>query len=487
MPKIFGLILNIVKTFPTFNFNETDFMINNPLSKVLSTTLIAAFSCAIANAQGVIYTASGDGYRVPTSSCNVAGSTKSVSSGDAVSITNAVLSSPSGVAKDGAGNIYVADYANHRICMISPSGAVSAIAGTGVYGYLSKDGLTLTNGVNFPKTVFAEHAGDAAAPDFFAYCAYGSSNQTGKTFDVSGSVKESAKSGGSDIRIELPKAIWKDNAGNLIVADQGNNRICKVDAVTNAVHTISGGTGNGFSPDGTSAVSCQWGSITGVCADDRGNIYVSDGQNHVVRMIDINGSVRTIAGTGVSGYSGDGGFALGATFRTPGSLFINAAGDLFICDPSSNVVRVVNVCESGSLIETLAGNGKMGFSGDGGRATAAELNNPSMVWQDPTGVIYIADKGNVRTRTIVNSTFSSNKSAAFSIYPNPSEGTFNLITNAAPGTSSVDVFNVLGEKVYSQSISGQQATVVLNQPAGVYDVVVKSAGVATNQKVVIGK
>lgn len=411
--------------------------------------LIASVISDNATAQGTIYTVAGDSYRIPGDNRTVSANVTTGTVTNAGQVANAVFSSPNGVATDAAGNIYMADYSGHSIRMISPGGTITTIANTSVHEYATAGGVTMT-------------AGSVAVSE---------STVASRT---------SANAGNT-----LPDGGWKDQAGNTYVADHSGNKLTKTDAGTNAVQTITGGNGRGFSPDGTLAVNCKWGLIGGVCTDAAGNIYVSDKVNHVVRMINKDGVVNTIAGTGVSGYSGDGGNALGATLRTPANLFMNNAGNLFICDPMSNVVRVMNPNAENATIETLAGNGTMGFSGDGGNAKDAALNNPTNVWQDAAGVIYIADMGNMRIRSVTGSKYVKEASTNFSIFPNPSIGSFNVSVKTPTGV--LDVYNIMGVKVYSTTISKQQTTVTLNEPAGIYDVVVKSEGISTNQKIVIEK
>ncbi len=438
-------------------------MIKHSLFKILCGALIVAFNCHDAQAQDVIHTVAGDSY-VTGGSTGITGYTAPTGG------VTAAFSSPSGVATDG-GNIYVADYNGHIMQMIDPTGLVSAVTGFGVYGYFSVNGLTIATGIVNPATVCPDDI------SFFTYCAYGA---------ASGITSDELY---SSFR-RFPKEIWKDNSGNLFIADQNGNRICKINAEGNTLTTITGGGAVGFSANGTAASSCLWGHISGVCTDASGNIYVSDRGNHVVRKINNEGIVTTIAGTGVDGYSGDGGAALSATLISPGSLFMNAGGELFICDPLSNVVRIVTMSEDGNTISTLAGSGAQGFTGDGTMSNSAALNYPVNVWQDGSGVTFIADMSNARIRGVEPSVGSKGSrttvsKTSFSIFPNPSNGSFSVTVPSGKG--SIEIFNILGKKVYAQTITQQQTAISLNQPAGIYDVFVTSAGKKTNQKITIAK
>jgi sugar lactone lactonase YvrE len=130
---------------------------------------------------------------------------------------------------------------------------------------------------------------------------------------------------------------------------------------------------------------------------DSGNLYIADSGNHRVRRVDASGTITTVAGTGVRGYSGDGGPATAARLRRPGAVAVDGSGRLYIADFGNNRVRRVDLS---GRITTVAGNGKRGFSGDGGKATHAKLNAPSGLAIDHSGNVYIADSGNNRVRKV---------------------------------------------------------------------------------------
>jgi trimeric autotransporter adhesin len=454
------------------------------------TTLLKAFCASsliamsvTSNAQGIIST--------------IAGTGSAGFSGDGGAAVSAQLSNPSGVSADGYGNIFIADKNNHRVRMISTMGFISTVAGNGTMGYSGMGGDALLAKMEYPNAVFVDHGDNILVTDFFADCAYRIDGLSGIISNFMGHNSQGDDGDEGDgplARMELPHGVWKDAAGNTFFADYGNNKIRKVDAGTNIAHTITGGHSMfGFSPSGTPANLAKFNGINGVCVDNAGNIYISDLGNHVVRKIDASGRVRTVAGTGVAGYSGDGGSALSATLRNPSGLFVNDAGFLFICDEGANVVRVVNI--NSGTINTLAGTGTAGFSGDGGDANHAQLNQPSAVWQDATGVFYIADQGNQRIRMIADAGYRSIKSNGVSninanslnVFPNPTTGTFTVETATIPQNGSVEVYNVLGAKVYSQNITARQTTISLDQPNGVYSILVKSNLGSTAQKIVIAK
>ena len=406
------------------------------------------------------------------------------------------FSQPYGVATDPSGNIYVADEGTNAISMISAStGVISPVvhgSGFDPSGFMpSMGGLAINAVLTMPDAIFVDHSGDIFFTDWYNDAACKIDAATSHITNICGHEDQGCGGDGGDAPLAtmcIPGGVWVDNSGNAYMVDYGNNRIRKIDAATGIVNTIAGAGSGGI--DGVPAISASFGQINGVCVDNYGNIYISDAGYHTVRKIDNAGIIRTIAGTGLAGYSGDGGSALSAKMYNPGCLYINAAGNLFICDNTENCVRVMNI--GTEIIHTLAGTGVAGFSGDGGSPTVAKLNNPMGVWQDATGAIYIADEGNSRIRKVTGTAYRTTSTNTLTqsdvnIFPNPSTGTFTVQTNTVSGNGSIEVYNVIGEKVFSTAISQQQETINLNQPAGVYNVVIKTASGTTSEKITIAK
>ena len=200
-------------------------------------------------------------------------------------------------------------------------------------------------------------------------------------------------------RLSYPFGVFVDTSGNLYIADDGNHVVRKVDV--NGVITTVAGTGGspGFSGDGELAISAQLRNPCEVYIDISGNLYIVDGFNHVVRKVDADGVIISVAGTGgFPGFSGDGGLAKSARLTYPTSLCIDTSGNLYIADTGNHVVRKVDAY---GVITTVAGTGgSPGFSGDGGLATSARLSSPRGVYIDITGNIYIAEESNHIIRKI---------------------------------------------------------------------------------------
>ena len=194
--------------------------------------------------------------------------------------------------------------------------------------------------------------------------------------------------------------------GDLYIADTYNDIVRLVTKSTGLISTIAGTGISGYSGDGGLATNATLSYLEAIDVDpSTGNLYITDSRNNVIRMIaKSTGIITTIAGTGQNGYSGDGGPATSASFSSPNSIAIAAVtGDVYIADTSNNAIRMIT--KSTGIITTIAGTSRSGYSGNGGPATSAKLNRPSDVAIDAvTGNIYICDTGNNVIRMIAKST-----------------------------------------------------------------------------------
>jgi sugar lactone lactonase YvrE/PKD repeat protein len=202
--------------------------------------------------------------------------------------------------------------------------------------------------------------------------------------------------GGLAISAELsnPAGVAFDAGGNIYIADLNNNCVRKIDISSGIITTIAGNGVGGYSGDGGLATSAQLNLPTEIAIDAGGNIYIADWSNNVIRKVNTSGIITTFAGNGIAGFSGDGGLATGARLNNPMDLAIDAAGSLLICDSWNNCIRKVN---TSGIISTIAGSpGSLsGYSGDGGPAINAQLFNPSDIGLDATGNLFISDANNV--------------------------------------------------------------------------------------------
>ncbi len=274
----------------------------------------------------------------------VAGNGTAGYSGDGGPAISGVINNPWGIHTDNNGNIYFVEFLNSVIRKVSKSGIISTIAGNGIPGY-SGDG------------------GPATAAMLEQY----------------------------------PEGLAIDTFGNVFICDHNSNRIRKVD-VSGIISTVAGNGVLGYSGDGGPATSAAFHYPSDVAVDLAGNIYVADEFNQVIRKINTAGIITTVAGTGIGGYSGDGGPATNAKIHQPMGVMADNEGNIYICDQLNSCIRKIN---SSGVISTFAGiGGSDGFSGDGGPAIAAELHYPTRTAIDTLGNIYIADLYNNVVRKV---------------------------------------------------------------------------------------
>ncbi|MCS6817687.1 MAG: hypothetical protein NZ746_09955 [Blastocatellia bacterium] len=382
----------------------------------------------------------------------IAGTGSSGFGGDGGSAKNAQLSNPRGVAVDAAGNIYIADTGNHRIRKVDGSGNISTVAGDGTRGFGGDGGAATAARLNSPVAVAISPSGDLLIVDAGNHRIRKVSGGTITTIAGTGLPMFSGDGGpAAQASLNVPMHVVFDNAGNLYVADSGNNRVRKIDP-SGVITTVAGSSARGFSGDGGSALQARLnmpvalalgddgtlfiadsgnnrvravdpqgvirtvagGGIGdggdprqatlnlpyGVAVDKRGRLYIADTEHHRIRRLTLgaeNPRIETIAGTGLSGYNGDERPAIEARLNFPRGLAVDAEGNLYIADTFNHRVRKIT---PDGVITTVAGTGRAGFSGDGGLATRAELRLPLAVAVDAEGRLYIADAGNNRVRRV---------------------------------------------------------------------------------------
>ncbi|MGA3238396.1 MAG: protease pro-enzyme activation domain-containing protein [Bryobacteraceae bacterium] len=355
------------------------------------------------DASGNLYIADSGNYRVRMVSASgtittVAGDGACCFSGDGGAATKAELYSPTGVAVDAAGDLYIADRYNNRVRKVAASGTITTVAGNGSYGNTGDGGAAASATFRYPEGVAVDSSGNLYIAD--------SGNARIREVNAAGSISTfvggAVNDGGLGVfgLLNQPSGVARDNAGNTYVADTNNNRVRKV-AADGTIATVAGTGATGFAGDSGAAVSAQLNAPQGLALDSSGNLYIVDASNYRVRKVDSSGNITTVAGNGkCCGHTGDGGPATSAEIGTPYGLSVDASGNLYITDTDNNVVREVAV--SGT-ITTVAGNGTYGYSGDGGPATNAAMRDPWAVAVDASGNLYIADRYNLRIRMVSTS------------------------------------------------------------------------------------
>lgn len=326
--------------------------------------------------------------------------------GDSGKATNATFNSPQDVLVDGNGNIIIADSGSARVRRIDNSGVINTIAGTGTFGSKGDNGLAISAAINLPAAVAIDSAGNTFISDSRSDRIRKVDTKTGIITTIAGTGETGFSGDGglaTQAKLSFPVGIAIDSFDNLYIADSSNNRIRKVDLKTGIITTVAGNGVIAFSGDGGLATDASFNFPTQVNVDITGNLYIVDNNldfsaNGRIRRVDIKtGIINTVAGNGTFRFNGDNIPALSAGID-PFDVEIDRAGNIFFVDLSNNRVRRVDA--KTGMITTVAGNGKNGFSGDGGLATDATLSAPDGIALDGLNNIIIADQLNDRIRKV---------------------------------------------------------------------------------------
>ncbi len=330
----------------------------------------------------------------------IAGNGTSGSGGDGGVATSAQLNFPSGMAMDSSGNLYIADYNNHRIRKVTSGGTINTVVGTGTGGYSGDTGAAASAQINSPNDVVFDSSGNLYIADYFNHCIR--KVDTGGIITTVAGTTTGGYSGdngpATSAQLNSPAGIAIDSSGNLYIADEVNHRIRKITIADGNITTVAGTTTAGYSGDNGAATSAQLNHPFGVAVDSSGNnLYIADRFNHSIRKV-TGGIITTVAGNTTLGYSGDGGAATSAQLNYPLDVAVDSSGNIYIADSDNHRVRKVT---TGGIISTVAGDGTLGSGGDGGSATNAQLRVPRNVTLDSSGNLYIADNNNHRIRKVI--------------------------------------------------------------------------------------
>ncbi len=260
--------------------------------------------------------------------------------------TTVALDEIAGIAVDAFGNLYIAETPKHRVRrVVLASGVITTVAGRGAKGF----------------------SGDGGAATLAS--------------------------------LDEPTDVATDREGNLYIADANNHRVRRVEIATGIIRTVAGTTSFGFTGDGGPATAARLFRPEFVAVDSDGNLYINVSVNRRIRRVDAaTGMIRTFAGNGGEGFSGDGGPATDAQFSRARGIAVDASGNLFIADYGNSRIRRVD--RATGIISTVAGNGTFGTSGDGGPAILATLHGPQDVWVDGAGNLLIVDVNGGRIRKV---------------------------------------------------------------------------------------
>jgi sugar lactone lactonase YvrE len=359
------------------------------------------------DAVGNLYIAQAEANRIRRVSADarittVAGGGTPGFTGDGGTATDALLNSPLAVAADANGRLLIADSANNRIRRVTPDGTIGTFAGGPGANSLPASQVS----VIYPRGGVRDRAGNFYVADN-GHCRILKIDPSGIVTVIAGNGAPGGYHGeglnATAASLGTPEdgchidGLAVDAADNIYIPDLFQHRVLKLDAAGNLT-TVAGNGLTGFSGDGGRAIQASFSpEIWNVALDGQGNLYIADGANHRVRRVDTNGMITTVAGSGSESYSGDGGKALDAGIPLPDGLFIDAIGNLYIADPMDQ--RIHRVAPNGTLT-TVVGTGEAGFSGDGSRATQARFAGAENVAVDAAGNLYFTDVMNHRIRKV---------------------------------------------------------------------------------------
>ncbi len=423
----------------------------------------------------------------------VAGNGQHDFSGDNVLATQAAMA-PYALALDAAGNIYIADADNRRVRKVGLNGIITTVAGTGVYGYAHDGRPAAQEALGFPSGVAVDGTGRLYIADYNNKVIYRVTNGVIAVF-AGDYVPAYGGDGGpaTSAHLYLPNRVAVDPFGSVLIVDQGNNRVRRVDTAgvittiagdgtvssagdggagtraglfplravasdpsgnvyigssvsgaepwsydnrvrmldsSGTIDTLAGISDNGDGPSPADAVIDPHGLLTGR-QPWFNDVYIADSRNNQVRKLDgVTGAVSTIAGTGEAGFSGDGGPATAARLSGPSDVTGDAAGNLYVVDQNNQRVRRIS---SRGIITTVAGSGAFGYNGDAVLAVSAALASPTGVAVDNSGNVYIADRYNYRIRLVTPQGIISTVAGNGTYNPQGSSGDGGPATQAQLG------------------------------------------------------
>jgi hypothetical protein len=420
---------------------------------------VAVAACGVKVAGGLLYVGGGGVVRQVSLStgelATAAGAGVLGPVDDGAPATQAYLNNACGVSTDGFGNLVIADQGNNRVRVAAAStgtfygqamtaGDIYTVAGDGNAGFFGDGGPATAAEMNSPAGVVVDGAGNLVIADqgnnrvrvvaASTGAFYGQAMTAGDIYTVAGGGVNGLGDGLPATFAELhrPEGVKVDASGNLVIADAFDNRVRVVAASTGTfygramtggdIYTVAGDGTAGFAGDGGPATAAELNTPAGVVVDGAGNLVIADQGNNRVRVVAAStgrfygramtaGHIYTVAGDGTAGFAGDGGPATAAQLHGPAGVAVYGSGNLVIADGSNNRVRVVAAKTGTSFgqamtagdIYTVAGDGYLAFSGDGGPATAAEFGMPGWVTADGAGMV-IADRGNCRIRVVAAKT-----------------------------------------------------------------------------------
>jgi len=395
-------------------------------------------------------------------------------SGDGHLAINSQLNGPADLVYDINGNLFFVDVQNNVVRKIDANGIISTIAGNGTEGYSGDNGLATSAQLNVPYGIAFDRNNNLYISEI--------ENNVVRKIDKNGIISTIAGNGtrgysgdnglATSAQLSAPFGITFDTNNNLYIGERSNNIIRKVD-INGIITTIAGNGTQGYYGDGGLATNALLYGCRSVTFNDNGDLYISDGNNHAIRKVDVNGIITTVAGNGTRGYSGDGSMATSAQINFPRIVIFDNYDNFYFSESSSHVIRKV---DNTGVITTVAGNGTSGYSGDGGLATNAQLKAPFGIIldsKDAGGNLIFSDNNNNVIRKIENLIIDNTLNIDeimgvnnFKIFPNPSND-FIYISGLSE-RKNYCIYNTLGIVIKKGIIFKQENIDIHNFTNGLY-------------------
>ena len=331
----------------------------------------------------------------------VVGTGESGYSGDGGPAVQATLREPFMCAFDAQGNLYLAEAKNHCVRRVDrATGVINTLAGNGAAGYSGDGGPATESTLNEAYSLQVDGNGDIYIVDRLNAAVRRIDGATGIITTVAGTGQPGySGDGGPGNRAQLrePNDCFLDGRGGLLIADIQDQRVRRLDLGSGIITTFAGNGEKARQGDGRPAIEASILGARAVCLDRQGNAYIAEREGNGVRMVDPNGMMSTLAGTGERGYTGDGGPALAATWGAPKAIRCDGEDNVIVVDTENHAIRRIDATTG--IVTTIAG-GRLGDWGDGGNAMDAGMDRPHGCDIDREGNIYIADSNNHRVRVV---------------------------------------------------------------------------------------